>query len=283
VGVGRKFKDGNAKVPWPAITRGIFKLLMGGERSYLGPKQLICPSSKDLKHRRAGTDVSYTDSAGAECPWYDFRGDRVENAEGKSTTVAGEMIDFSYSFYANIRYTLSNVAYGLLLNNVRDPGLPIAADRNPYANNVPAATRNIKPSTANPEDMQGAYEYKEGQGLLGFSPPLAAAALPGFGPAYFSSAYLLKGGRANSRNHKQAGQSVGYLDGHARWANSPKAGVDDDCIWSKWQEDTAKPGYPKGDTVTGFPLDQVPPSTGYLTYGSMRPRPGWLTDAVLLP
>jgi len=130
-----------------------------------------------------------------------------------------------------------------------------------------------------PYGGQAEYQYKPGKSmneLLGFG----AAPNAGTGGKSYTQ-FIRTSKLANSRNHDQEGQQVAYLDGHAKWSNHPKAGVDEDSIWSIWEESGASSGFTfKVDTATGLPEDAVPLTT---TYGTTKSMATWLTDALLIP
>ncbi|HPP28295.1 MAG TPA: prepilin-type N-terminal cleavage/methylation domain-containing protein [Phycisphaerae bacterium] len=282
-------------------TRGWFKLLKGGPKAYVKGKMLHCPTAgRLLRHNPNATNGSILAYTGEELPLFDFDGNACESAPITSTRSSpadcAEMSNFSYSFQVTLQYrgVIPSDPNGVpelighKLTNTQDPGKPIAADRNPYTNSVIKAAKHSY--TANGKaDFGGwglyAYERnKEAARTLGFkAPPTSGpggSLAPGDLKAY--AAQLRKGGSANSRNHKQAGQNVAYLDGSAKWASHPKVGVDDDSIWSNWAP--ATPGSKSGDFVAsedGLPCDAEPP-TGE-DYGRMRAKPHWLTDAVLIP
>lgn len=256
-------------------TRAWFKLMIGGKNAYLKGKQMICPSTKALKHNPEGAQASVFSSDGStEQPLYDFNGANTD-AGGASSTGGAEMTDFSYSFQMvlkNIDQTGgTNETMGNLLTNTQDPGKPIAADRNPYSNYI--MTKGTTPSE------YGVYAYKADTTYLpaGFPPPLAGTDSPKY------VADLRRSKAANSRNHKQEGQNVAYLDGHAKWGNNPKVGVDEDSIWSPWSyKASTGPGIPDFDICeTSLPCDSLPKADA--EYGRMRSRPRWLTDAMLVP
>jgi len=268
-------------------TRGWFKLLKGGKAAYLQGKQLICQSTRQLRHLPEGSRATIISPEGREAPAFDFDGGVTENGTATGNVTATELAQFSYSFAVTLRNLgptgSGNEIWGTLLQNTQDPGKAIAADRNPYSNHVAAGINS--PATFT---RDGATYPTGGRGIYQYTANKAAAEMQGFqsppsgltGQAYVDSLRTRKS--ANSRNHKQEGQNVCYLDGHAKWANNPKAGVDDDSIWSNWEFTTATPGTP------GFAVcaDNLPcdaePLTG-INYGRMRPRSNWATDSVLLP
>ncbi len=298
-------------------TRGWYKLLRGGSKSYLQPKQLICPSSRTLKHRPDGPQVSVYSSTGVPYDRYDFNGGLTELGEGTASTGANEMTEWSYSFAMNLQYSnfsgntvfqglAQNVTVGQKLMNTQDPGKPIAADRNPYSNYVASVTSSnvTLPAGGSVTVLEGIYTYNfnNGNPVMGFSQPpymgmTKTRTVPGLSSGgntvTTQQDYVneLRGGKsANSRNHSQAGQNVAYLDGHAKWAQTPKAGVDEDSIWSSWAYSAGSspnfvPCKATATDTTNTPCDMVPPNSGtdsYL-YGLMRPLPGWNTDVVLIP
>jgi len=297
-------------------TRGWYKLLRGGSKSYLQPKQLVCPSSKNLKHRPDGPQVQVYSSGGVPYDRYDFNGGLTELGEGTGSNGAFEMTEWSYSFAMNLQYTnfsgntvFPGVAVGAVIGqklmNTQDPGKPIAADRNPYSNFVTGVTSSnvTLPAGGTAPVWEGIFTYNlnNGRPVMGFSQPPymgmpKTRTVPGLGSGGNTVStpqdYVneLRGGKsANSRNHSQAGQNVAYLDGHAKWAQTPKAGVDDDSIWSSWAYASGTPSFvpckvTAADT-TNVPCDMAPPDSGSDShlYGLMRPAPGWNTDVVLIP
>jgi len=267
-------------------TRGWFKLLRGGKNAYAKGKQLICQSSRLLKHSPEGSRAGVLSSVGVDFPVYDFNGAYAEDGvkAGRSATPATELAEFSYSFQVTLKWIDTSqsipVTWGQILTNTQDPGKPIAADRNPYSNHVP--TRGLIGVNDPNYGGWGLYHWnrtKTMASMMGWSlPPLKA----GTSQEYVNA--LRRGRSANSRNHKQEGQNVCYLDGHAKWANSPKAGVDDDSIWSNWvhipNAGAGKLDFEVCDNNT-MPCDAEPLTD--TKYGSMRPKSNWLTDAVLIP
>jgi len=240
-------------------TRGYFKLLMGGERAYMQPKQFICPSTKSLGHKTEGTPVSYLESSGAEVKLYDFRAD-----DSLGDVKANEVLTFSYSFQVTTRYKASDgTIMGIPLNNTRDPRLAIAADRNPYTNK--ALGRRGRPF------QYVIYQFDPAGEAGGFDAPPSSSHPSN--PTSDEITYMkaLRTKRANSRNHQREGQNIAYLDGHAKWSIHSKAGADDDCIWT---------------TLTDLRNADLDPVVGTYTgtsYGIMRPKSDMNTDSVLIP
>jgi len=271
-------------------TRGWFKLLQGGTRAYVKGKQLICQSTKMLRHSPDGARGQIMSTEGNEAPAYDFNGALTEEGQATSAKLykpgdpaPTEMSEFSYSWQVTIRNTgPDGQIWGHILQNTQDPGKAIAADRNPYSNFVGAVMPH-KPFTFGGASFSnfggfGRYDYepdKEAQNALGFSPPPRAGGTP---QDYVNA--LRREKSANSRNHKQSGQNICYLDGHAKWSNNPKAGVDDDSIWSNWVLSSGStPDFAVCDT--NMPCDAEPPASK--EYGKMRARSTWQTDSVLIP
>lgn len=269
-------------------TRGWFKLLKG-KNSYLKGKQLICTSSKQLRHLTEGAKATNMSDKGSERAVFDFNGGITEDGPAKSGTnpASSEMSEFSYSFAVTLRYFGSipgdgspASTVGHILQNTQDPGKAIAADRNPYSNDVQRrgliSTKITEGGQTWESGSLGWYQYNATKVAMGIAPPPT-----GTGQQYVTD--LRKKKSANSRNHKQEGQNICYLDGHAKWANNPKAGVDDDSIWSNWAPVTGaaqgKPTFTICDQ--NMPCDAVPP-TG-LDYGKMRAKASWATDSVLIP
>ncbi len=231
-----------------STTRGIFKLMIGGERAFMQPKLFVCPSAVAIGHLAQGTEVTYYNAAGTETPFYDFNGGRV--AQGNS-----DMTTFSYSFQVTNVFNQGGVQKGRKLTNTADPRLALAADRNPYSNKVEGPTW----TAGNPQTGSGIYVWDPGNSVV--PPPVSGAA---FTASNYSATYK-KG--ANSRNHDKEGQNVAYLDGHARWWAHSRAGADEDFIW--------------GTLVVGTLLPKEPEQS--LAYGYERSLPNWLTDSVLIP
>jgi prepilin-type processing-associated H-X9-DG protein len=165
------------------------------------------------------------------------------------------------------------------------------ADRNPYSNTILTGRRHTyglaKGADYGGWGLYGYTRNRSAADVLGFSPPptsgSATAAQPSLDPASLA-AYadqLRKGRAANSRNHKQQGQNVAYLDGHVKWANHSKVGVDDDSIWSNWAPAAPSDGIDFVVCGDGLPCDAEPPAGE--AYGQMRSKLRWQTDAVLLP
>lgn len=295
VGYQRQWKDksnaSGAEAPTndASNTRGWFKLLKG-KNSYLKGKQLICTSSRQLRHATDGAKATIINAQGAERPAFDFNGGTTEDGAAKSGANAesSEMSEFSYSFAVTLRYFGSipgdsgaASTVGHVLQNTQDPGKAIAADRNPYSNDVVRRSLISQKISEGGQTWDsgsvGWYQYERSKVAMGFAaPPI------GSGQQYVTD--LRKKKSANSRNHKQEGQNICYLDGHAKWANNPKAGVDDDSIWSNWAVnpgvvDPTKPSFMICDQ--NMPCDAEPPVTA--DYGRMRAKSNWATDSVLIP
>lgn len=260
--------------------RAAFLLLIGGKKAYMQPKQFICPSSGTLRHKPNGAEPQPMDASGVQYQMYDFSGYDTELTAGwdpfgsgyKAATGSTEMADFSYSFQVTQRFTLNNTTYGSVLKSTQDPRKAIAADRSPYSNYIQGSRT---PSGSPVKYASAEYYWRPGTiNLAGLPNPIDAQA----GGAAFMTA-LRKGKgtyngqlfSVNSRNHKGEGQVVAYLDGHAKWANNPKVGADDDFIYGTLDD--------KGTTP---PTTDVSPSTE-ATYGQTRARSDWNTDSLLLP
>jgi prepilin-type processing-associated H-X9-DG protein len=224
--------------------------------------------------------------AGQEAPAHDFDGGLSEDGVPSGRNAEGtEMSEFSYSFAVTLRNggpggANSGETWGNILMNTQDPGKAIAADRNPYSNHATPRSANTaltRGGISFPTGYYGHYQYKknkEAAKALGFAAPPTATD----NETYLTLLRTKK--TANSRNHKQEGQNVCYLDGHAKWGNNPKVGVDDDSIWSNWAVDANAPG---GFAVNKdkLPYDAEPPLDAL--YGTMRAKSNWATDSVLLP
>jgi len=247
-------------------TRGFFGLLRGNEKAYMQPKQFICPSAISVvNHRPSGPTVDVYNAAGGSYQRYDFNGNITETGPG----VPGrEMATFSYSFQMTMRRRASGGEYGasdgellgIKLTNTVDPRLALAADRNPYSNEVTFPT--TRSDSYNSEKLGGLYTFST-------SPSTGATQVPPFETTGDDALAIkdLLSTRANSRNHKQEGQNVVYMDGHAKWHRISLAGADEDCIWTNWT-----------DSRNGHRV----PATG-ASYGKMRSRAEWGTDSLLIP
>lgn len=230
-------------------TRGYFKLLMGGTRAYMQPKQFICPSARTLQHKVQGTDVEMTLPSGEIIKTWDFNG-------GQTSGATSEMTELSYSMQVNLKMNGTNgEVLGGPLMNTQDPRKAVAADRNPYSNHI-----------ASPSTIKGEYQFTDGKAVFGFPSPPTKTKLYDLG----TWDRALRSTYANSRNHAREGQNVVYLDGHAQWQKSSKSGADEDCIWLSQEE--------SGGSVIG----DLDPPTG-AQYQTMRSRANWLTDSILLP
>lgn len=255
VGDRRSFPDGWSTLTAgkPSVnngsnTRGYFKLLMGGNRAYMQPKQFICPSARTLQHKVQGTDVETTVASGDIVKAWDFNG-------GQTSGSNSEITDLSYSMQVNLKRKDGDETLGGSLMNTQDPRKAVAADRNPYSNHVPS-----------PTSIKGEYQFQDGKAAFGFPSPPTKSKL------YDLQTWdrALRSTYANSRNHAREGQNVVYLDGHAQWQKNSKSGADEDCIWLTQEE--------SGGSVVG----DADPLTG-TQYQTMRSRSNWLTDSILLP
>lgn len=233
--------------------RGYFKLLRGGEKSYLQPKQFICPSTTaTLAHRTQGADATFIGSTGSEEQRYDFNGSRGEIG---GTAECQEMTDFSYSFQVTLRGKKSGEMVGIkLMSHSADPRKALAADRNPYSNSITQRSGNETTGVG-----RGQYEFKAGSTLGSYPPPPT-----GSGTTFRDKLYTKE---ANSRNHQREGQVVAKMDGSAKWSVHSKAGADEDCIWM---------------TLSDNEREDKEPDQG-VQYGMMRPKSHWNTDSLLIP
>jgi prepilin-type N-terminal cleavage/methylation domain-containing protein len=231
--------------------RQFYKLAMGGSKAYVSPKHFICPTAlSTLKHQAGGAKLECYAADGVAAPFFDFNGYNTNSAKT-------EMLDFSYSFQVvtdgKDPANTSEIRGGPV-TNIQDPRKAIAADRNPYSNNV---TNRSAPSSGIDSGVgRGRYEYLA-SAVTGYPAP----------PASITTANDLLVRTANSRNHKQDGQNVAYLDGHTKWSNNCLAGADEDCIWMTLTED---------ETLHRIPLPGV-------NYGKMRSKLTWATDSLLVP
>ncbi len=166
--------------PYAGSTRGYYRVLTGGERASVNPKQMICPSTTGHLGHRAGLAIEYADGTGvyyqktgnfgttppalplgSAYQMYDFHG---YGKTGEALTTAndpngevvgfnrGEMLEFSYSFQMNLQSKASGTMLGLILKNTGDSRLVIAADRNPFCNRVELQTRTIPTQTSIPSN-----------------------------------------------------------------------------------------------------------------------------------
>lgn len=252
---------GNNNLGWcPSNTRAWFKLLTGGQRAYIGQsKLLICPSSKTLKHKRTGAHI--TDMAGnVEQVRYDFNGEvGSSDYEGRPNIVGTENTDFSYSFQNVLRHRDADRTLGKNLTNTDDPRMVLIADRNPYSN-----------AFATKANGAGMYYYDPNIATGYAKPPSGSAFTDVLTPGSASYNPELEG--LNSRNHNKKGQSVAFLDGHAKWFKTSLAGADEDCIWTIWS----------GADAQGNAIGHLPPPTSD-AYSRMKSDPAWSTDSLLIP
>lgn len=240
--------NGNGSNP-----RSYFKLLRGGEKSYLQPKQFICPSTTaTLAHRTQGADATFIGSSGSEEQRYDFNGSRGEIG---GTAECQEMTDFSYSFQVTLRGKKSGEMVGIkLMSHSADPRKALAADRNPYSNSIVQRSGNETTGLG-----RGQYDFNASSTLGSYPPPPT-----GSGTTFRDKLYTKE---ANSRNHQREGQVVAKMDGSAKWSVHSKAGADEDCIWM---------------TLSDNEREDKEPDQGSM-YGMMRPKNHWNTDSLLIP
>ncbi len=251
-------KSGLNTAPWNingngSNPRGYFKLLRGGEKSYLQPKQFICPSATGtLAHRTQGADATFITSAGSENQRYDFNGGRGEIG---GTAECQEMTDFSYSFQVTLRGMKNGEMVGIkLMSHSADPRKALAADRNPYSNSITGRMLSEAQGLG-----WGQYEFNASSTLGSYPPPPT-----GSGTTFRDKLYTKE---ANSRNHQREGQVVAKMDGSAKWSVHSKAGADEDCIWMTLSDNERE--------------DKVPDQGAQ--YGMMRSKSHWQTDSLLIP
>ncbi len=245
-------------------TRAFFKLLLGQDRAFMAPKQLICGSTKPLQHLSDGSRaVRYDESpfpAGA-IPLYDFDG-AASAIIGPASGEPNEATEFSYSFQVVLRNNVTppgagggggaGTIYGGPLTNTQDPRKVVAADRNPYSNSLE--------STGGSEWR---YNFSVGNTRDLAQPPGT--------PADLDKGFRTNFKGLNSRNHDQEGQNVALLDGSAKWRPHSLAGADDDFIWGSGQAD-----------ATGKLAKHLVPPEGD-EYGNLRSLASFTTDSILIP
>jgi len=259
-------------------TRGYYKLLLGGEKSYMQAKQMVCPSANAIKHRREGSPPIEYYAGQGEIQMYDFNA----STDYKN---ANELTGFSYSFQMTMRYKDSNTGqiWGTPLRNNRDFRLALAADRNPYSNQPMFPPRGAlgSPTCApvgfGPGVEAGGYDappssaYTDPDGGTSSDPNKKPADDP-LGIEYMLAMRTRNG---NSRNHEREGQNVAYLDSHVKWYIHSKVGADEDCIWTTLKE-----------TLTADLDPTIGNSQGTfrgLNYGKIRSKATMLTDSLLVP
>ncbi len=223
-----------------STTRSYYKLLMGGRKAFLQPKQMVCPSTRNLGHLASGTNPNeiVVDATiqgymaqpqpstpfplGAEGKWYDFDGRNTGTNWANSAT---ELAEFSYSFQTTRRawgVTVGGVRkdYGVKMTNSQDPRKALAADRNPFSSKLTAVTTlGITYST---------YDY-DPAAPTGYPAPGTVGTS---GTIDWPNALLRREKSLNSRNHNRDGQNVSFVDGHAKWFNNALCGADEDLIWT---------------------------------------------------
>ncbi len=255
--------------------RGWHKLLQGGMRAYMQPKQFICPQAREaVDHTNEGTATEAFVVDPASWSW--ANGDdpdgtltQLYDFDPTQTSVRGsQLATLSYSMHVTLRSRGEDGAFhGGALTNTQDPRLAFAADRNPYSNKVvviDSTTGTVRydfdPTRrdAPPADHPGRVFSKE-------------LTTPPDDPS--TSANLWRD--ANSLNHDGKGQNVTYLDGSAKWSNHPWAGGDDDFLWSPQDPNASM------NTSTGI-LTPLQPESG-IRYGHMRPKRNTETDSFLIP
>lgn len=264
-------------------TRSYWKLLMGGRKAYLQPKQVICPSPRALGHKTSGPnpypivgDPKEPNATaanlwrgsgpalqpGQESRWFDFDGSAVSNN-------SSECSEFSYSFQLSHEAVSSTGrSYGVAMTNSQDPRRALAADRNPFSNLVRSQTR--------PSPPWGRYDFDATAQATGMPPP---GDLDGNGTttaAEWVQAINRKHKALNSRNHSREGQNVSYVDGHAKWYNNPLCGADEDLIWTPTSTDVNMKHVQLGNNSGTLEPWQA-------TYTLTMSTTGVQTDSVLIP
>lgn len=233
-------------------SRCYFRMVLSKATQY---KIYLCPTAMGtVDHRFDRNDAL---RVGTDQPIYDFYG-----SPGDRKT---EMDHFSYSFSNNVTATdTSGNREGVATRNTHDPRKAIVADRNPYCNDVIGTAGT----------GEGEYQYSaDGTANDPGDTPVTEKIIQGNVP---NPKYMETVMKANSRNHNKAGQNVAYLDGHAKWARTPRAGADDDFIWT--------PSYAIVNAGEPTMYDDVKPSamTG-AGLGSKKAPATALTDSFLVP
>jgi prepilin-type N-terminal cleavage/methylation domain-containing protein/prepilin-type processing-associated H-X9-DG protein len=225
-------------------TRCYFNLVLSKATQ---PKIYLCPSATaTVDHRYDRSDAA---RIGTDNPVYDFHG-----GMGRIT----EMDHFSYSFANNVvEYAAGGTQKGVRTKNTNDPRKAILADRNPYCNKV----------TQGGAIDEGLYEYNKDNGPddPGDTPVIEKPLKNNVA----NPLYMIEAPKANSRNHKKKGQNVAYLDGHVKWALTPRAGADDDFIWTPLNANNTDDTLPS--TLVGAALGQA------------KSMPTQQTDSFLVP
>ncbi|MDM8006103.1 MAG: prepilin-type N-terminal cleavage/methylation domain-containing protein [Phycisphaerae bacterium] len=263
-------------------SRSYFKLLMGGKKAYLQPKQVICPSPRSLGHKSSGPNpypivgdpnanpgyfwrgTNPQPIAGTENRWFDFDGAATSND-------GAECSDFSYSFQLTAQATdQAGLQYGVAMTNSQDPRRALAADRNPFSNLI--VSQRVTPTAPG----WGRYTYDKTAAKTGFPPP---GDIDGNGTAdatEWVQALLRKHKSLNSRNHNRDGQNVSYVDGHAKWYSNALCGADEDLIWTPTSPNAATMHVQFDNAATaGSPFQAQ--------YPFAMSTPGVQTDSVLIP
>lgn len=274
-------------------TRGYYKMLRGGDKAFLRPKQMVCPSAvHHLKHQVGGAEVLDIDADGVVLgEWYDFDVNpdptalKTAWADDPGATTPAELTEFSYSFQVTLRHApFGKGLLGRQFSNRLDSRLIMAADRNPYSN------------SADVNSGQGGgcvYQFDpDRQKSAGYLTP------PGVQLAFqqaLEDAFDEDRERhtINSRNHKQYGQNAAAIDGRVKWYWHPMAGADDDCIWGLLNDDVSPNNRDGTVPEDGDPttLDQhMVPAKGKNhgtpepnNYGAMKAHPRLNTDSYLIP
>jgi prepilin-type N-terminal cleavage/methylation domain-containing protein len=274
VGYNRGLSDDKLINGSASTVRAYCKLLTGGRRAYMQPKQWICPSAQATREHRAQGGIIVYYNNGVEVPLFELSGSQGTHAsQGDS-----EMADFSYSFQVTSQHTFGNETRGIAPTTTQDPRKALAADRNPYSNHIISASADPTQLTPSDPGGRGVYTFSTTNTPKGFPLPPQGADL-NYTLALRRPRGVLAGQpyATNSRNHNLDGQNVLRLDGSCKWQTSAKCGADDDCIWTTMTDDGQ---FDQSPTATESPGAATSDAH---SLGGMRSRSNWLTDSILAP